>query len=89
METVTRKQRSNVARLGMLRQWTLNAALRLVKVGTGDMRSDILTKPVLPAKQFQRLARLVLIGDAEARERACSGRGVGGGLRRRGLSQRG
>ena len=65
METVTRKQRFNAARLGMLRQWALDKALRLVKVGTGDMRSDILTKPVVPAKHFQRLARLLLTGDAE------------------------
>ena len=41
METVTRKQRFNAARLGMLRQWALDAALRLVKVGTEDMRYDI------------------------------------------------
>ena len=65
METVTRKQRFNAARLGMLRQWALDKALRLVKVGTGDMRSDILTKPVVPVKQFQRLARLLLTGNAE------------------------
>ena len=65
METVTRKQRFNAARLEMLRQWALDKALRLVKVGTGDMRSDILTKPVVPAKHFQRLARLLLTGDAE------------------------
>jgi hypothetical protein len=65
METVTRKQRFNAARIGMLRQWALDKALRLEKVGTGDMRSDILTKPVVPVKQFQRLARLLLTGDAE------------------------
>ena len=65
METVTRKQRFNAARLGMLRQWAQDAALRLVKVGTADMRSDIMTKPVVPVKQFQRLARLVLTGSAE------------------------
>ena len=65
METVTRKQRFNAARLGMLRQWALDMALRLVKVGTGDMRSDILTKPVAPVAQFQRLARLILTGDGE------------------------
>ena len=35
METVTRKQQSSAGRLGMLRQWTLDAALRLVKVETG------------------------------------------------------
>jgi hypothetical protein len=65
METVTRKQRFNAARIGMLRQWALDKALRLEKVGTGDMRSDILTKPVVPVKRFQRLARLLLTGDAE------------------------
>ena len=66
METVTRKQRFNAARLGMLRQWAQDMALRLVKVGTVDMRSDIMTKPVVPVKQFQRLARLILTGSAEA-----------------------
>jgi hypothetical protein len=59
METVTRKQRFNAARLGMLRQWAQGMALRLVKVGTADMRSDII-------KQLQRLARLILTGSAEA-----------------------
>ena len=63
METVTRKQRSSAGRLGMLRQWTLDAALRLVKVGTGDMRSGILTK-------------LALTGDAEAREPAAGAASV-------------
>jgi len=29
------------------------------------MRSDIMTKPVVPVKQFQHLARLVLTGSAE------------------------
>jgi hypothetical protein len=62
METVTRKQRFNAARLGMLRQWGIDEALRLEKVATEDMRSDILTKPVAPVKQFQRLARLLLTG---------------------------
>jgi len=66
METVTRKQRFNAARLGMLRQWAQDMALRLVKVGTVDMRSDIMTKPVVPVKQFQRLARLILTRSAEA-----------------------
>ena len=70
METVTRKQRSSAGRLGVLRQWTLDAALRLVNVGTGDMRSVILTKPVAPATRFQRHAQIVLTGDAEAREPA-------------------
>jgi hypothetical protein len=40
-------------------------ALRLVKVGTVDMRSDIMTKPVVPVKKFQRLARLILTGSTE------------------------
>jgi hypothetical protein len=65
MDTVTRKQRFNAARLGMLRQWALDKAVRLVKVGTEDMRSDIMTKAVAPVKQFQRLARLVLTGSAD------------------------
>jgi hypothetical protein len=62
METVTRKQRFNAARLGMLRQWGIDEALRLEKVDTDDMRSDILTKPVTPVKHFQRLAWLLLTG---------------------------
>ena len=62
METVTRKQRFNAARLGMLRQWGIDEALRLEKVDTDDMRSDILTKPVAPVKRFQRLAWLLLTG---------------------------
>ena len=41
----------------------LDAALRLVKVGTGDMRSGILTK-------------LALTGDAEAREPAAGAASV-------------
>ena len=45
IERVARKQRFNAARLAMLRQWTLDKALSLVKVGTNDMRSDIL-KPL-------------------------------------------
>ena len=65
METVTRKQRFNAARLGMLRQWGIDEALRLEKVNTDDMRSDILTKPVAPVKHFQRLARLLLTGNPE------------------------
>ena len=65
MDTVTRKQRFNAARLGMLRQWALDKAVCLVKVGTEDMRSDIMTKAVAPVKQFQRLARLVLTGSAD------------------------
>ena len=65
MDTVTRKQRFNAARLGMLRQWALDKAVRLVKVGTEDMRSDIMTKAVAPVKQFKRLARLVLTGSAD------------------------
>ena len=50
MEIVIRKQRFNAARIGMLRQWALDKAPRLENVGTGDMRSDILTKPVVPVK---------------------------------------
>ena len=65
MDTVTRKQRFNAARLGMLRQWALDKAVRLVKVGTEDMRSDIMTKAVAPVKQFQRLARRILTGSAD------------------------
>ena len=62
MERVTRKQRFNAARLAMLRQWTLDKALSLVKVGTNDMRSDILSKPVSPVEKFQELASLILTG---------------------------
>ena len=76
MATVTRKQRSNAAQLSMLRQWTLGAALRLVKVEIRDMRSDILTNPVAPATRFQRHARLVLTEDAEAREPAAGAASV-------------
>jgi hypothetical protein len=65
METVTWKQRFNAARLGMLRQWGIDEALRLEKVDTDDMRLDILTKPVAPVKHFQRLARLLLTGNPE------------------------
>ena len=42
-------------------------ALRLVKVVTGDMHSDIFTKPVAPVAQFQRLARLILTGNGEGK----------------------
>ena len=73
MERVTRKQRFNAARLAMLRQWTLDKALSLVKVGTNDMRSDILSKPVSPVEKFQELASLILTerkGGKEWAERA-------------------
>ena len=72
METVTRKQRFNAARLGMLRQWGIDEALRLEKVDTDDMRSDILTEPVAPVKRFQRLAWLLLTG----KPRGAAGRRV-------------
>ena len=62
MERVARRQRYQAARLAMFRQWISNVALRLKKVPTGDMRSDILSKPVAPAGQFLRLATLLLTG---------------------------
>ncbi len=65
MDSVMRKQRFNAARLGMLRQWALDKAVRLVKVGTEYMSSDIMTEAVASVKQFQRLARLVLTASTD------------------------
>ena len=62
MERVTRKQRFNAARLAMLRQWTVDQAVVLVKVDTMDMRSDILSKAVSPVEKFRDLASLILTG---------------------------
>ena len=62
MERVARRQRYQSARLAMFRQWIADGAICLKKVPTGDMRSDILSKPVAPVGQFLRLASLLLTG---------------------------
>jgi hypothetical protein len=46
MDRVSRQQRFQAARLGMLRQWVADRVLRLTKTHTRDMRADILTEPV-------------------------------------------
>ncbi len=46
----------------MLRQWTVDKSLSLKKVGTDDMRSDILSKAVSPVEKFRDLASLILTG---------------------------
>jgi len=62
MERVARRQRYQSARLAMFRQWIADGALCLKKTPSGDMRSDILSKPVTPVGQFLRLATLLLTG---------------------------
>jgi hypothetical protein len=62
MERVTRKQRFNAARLAMLWQWTMDKTLCLKKVGSDDMRSDILSMAVSPVEKFRDLASLILTG---------------------------
>jgi hypothetical protein len=62
MEKVARRQRYQAVRLAMLRQWIADGTLRLKKVNTTDMPSDILSKPVSPVGQFLRLASILLTG---------------------------
>ena len=64
MEKVARRQRYQAVRLAMLRQWIADGVLRLKKVNTADMPSDILSKPVAPVGQFHRLAGILLTGKA-------------------------
>jgi len=64
MEKVARRQRYQAVRLAMLRQWIADGVLRLKKVNTADMPSDILSKPVAPVGQFLRLAGILLTGKA-------------------------
>ena len=62
MERVSRQQRFQAARLGMLRQWQLDRVLKLLKTDTEDMRADILTKPVNPLAKFMPKRMLLLTG---------------------------
>ena len=62
MDRVSRLQRFQAARLGMLRQWVADRILRLTKTHTRDMRADILTKPVNPVSEFAPRQSLLLCG---------------------------
>jgi hypothetical protein len=62
MDRVSRLQRFQAARLGMLRQWVADRILRLIKTHTRDMRADILTKPVNPMSEFAPKQSLLLCG---------------------------
>ena len=52
----------------MLRQWAEDDTLVFEKVGSADMRSDILSKAVYPAEKFRELAVLVLTGRKDGAE---------------------
>ena len=52
------------ARLGMLRFWQKDRALRILKTDTEDMRADILSKPVNQGDKFGPKQRLLLTGTA-------------------------
>ena len=60
--TVSRVQRFQAARLGMMRSWVQDRILRLMKTDTTDMRADILSKPVNPSALFGPKQRLLLTG---------------------------
>ena len=62
MDRVSRQQRFQAARLGMLRQWVADRVLRLTKTHTRNMRADILTKPVNPVSEFVPKQSLLLCG---------------------------
>ena len=62
MERVTRLQRHQYAKLAVLRMWVKDRVLRFRKTRSADMRADALSKPVQPAKLFNRLASLLLTG---------------------------
>ena len=66
MERVSRQQRFQAARLGMLRQWQLDRVLKLLKTDTEDMRADILTKPVNPLAKFAPKQMLLLTGSVSS-----------------------
>jgi hypothetical protein len=59
VERVARRKRYQATRLAKIRLWIADGALCLIKVLTGDIRSDILSKPVAPVGQFLRLATLL------------------------------
>jgi hypothetical protein len=61
-ERVSRVQRFQAARLGMMRSWVQDRILRLMKTDTTDMRADILSKPVNPSALFGPKQRLLLTG---------------------------
>jgi hypothetical protein len=61
MERVSRVQRFQAARLGMMRSWVADRTLRLLKTDTNDMRADILSKPLTSAL-FGPKQRLLLTG---------------------------
>jgi hypothetical protein len=66
MERVSRQQRFQAARLGMLRQWQLDRVLKLLKTDTEDMRADILTEPVNPLAKFAPKQMLLLTGSVSS-----------------------
>ena len=64
METVSRVQRFQAARLAMMRSWVEDKTLRLLKTDTRDMRADILSKPLNPSAAFGPKQRLLLTGQS-------------------------
>jgi hypothetical protein len=77
MERVSRQQRFQAARLGMLRQWQLDRVLKLLKTDTEDMRADILTKPVNPLAKFAPKQMLLLTGSVSSSPSSRSSRPLG------------
>ena len=65
MERVSRQQRFQAARLAILRYWQEERVIKLLKLGTEDMRADILSKPVNPSEKFGPNQRLLLTGSVD------------------------